>query len=166
MPSATTTTTTSATTTTTSSNTAAGVATQTWQPNPTCSAGYSGGTGQNGTFVDEYGVTWLVYCQQWNTKAQYAQGGTNGRGVSACFRGCDKRPSCVAWYFSGSVTGPATGSGNCFYQLSPLSNWETNTAYYAGARRISNGTPQLPCPYYHNSNWVDTAGNVWGVICG
>ncbi|KAF7191331.1 hypothetical protein HII31_07354 [Pseudocercospora fuligena] len=109
-----------------------------------------------------------VNCGQYNIKASYAQGGTNTRGISACFRGCDKRPSCVGFYYSGTAaSGTGYGAGQCYYQLTPLDpTWATSTTYYAGAVLISNGTPQLPCPYYNGSTYVDTAGNSWGVLCG
>ncbi|KAF7187077.1 Glucoamylase [Pseudocercospora fuligena] len=70
---------------------------------------------------------------------------TNGRGMSACFRGCDKVPGCVGFYYLGTEIGD--------YRI------------YAGAHMLL-ASPQLPCPYYNNSQQVDSQGNTWNVLCG
>lgn len=85
-------------------------ATQAWGPAATCTAGLSpyNPPDANGTFIDSYSATWQVNCGQRDQKVYGTNGGTNGRGISACFRGCDKRPGCTAFYYTGTVTGAAT----------------------------------------------------------
>lgn len=84
-------------------------------PNGVCSLGGSDPTG--GTYVDFYGATYDVRCaaRPVGTLCQSASQGTNGQGPYACFKGCDKRAGCVAFHYTGTSTGPKTGSGQCFY---------------------------------------------------
>ncbi|KXT01038.1 hypothetical protein AC578_4437 [Pseudocercospora eumusae] len=151
-------------------------ATQAWNFAPTCTAGltpFNNGDA-NGTFTDTYGALWQMNCGQRNTKAFYNNnGGTNGRGISACFRGCDKRPGCVGFYFVGSVNSATSGSGLCYYQNRELSNYVLDAgttpnnqwgSFYGGAHMIRASTQQ-PCPYYNGTTWQDSAGNSWAIYC-
>lgn len=79
---------------------------QTWTPAASCTNGLPTPTASNGTYIDGYGANWAVYCGQDNTGAVYdAYEGTNGEGIFGCFEGCDQRPGCTAFSYSGTVAG-------------------------------------------------------------
>lgn len=84
-------------------------ATKSWSYNSqSCLAGLSAGAAgdANGTVVDSFGATYQVNCgQRASTPDSFASPGTNGRGLSACFRSCDKTPGCVGFAYYGTVTG-------------------------------------------------------------
>ena len=125
-------------------STANAQASQTWVPNAQCSAGLPNPSALNGTFTDQFGAFWEVNCAQDSDGFSYDQNsGTNGHGIYACFQGCDKRPSCRAFSYTGTVTGYPGGSGKCFYKTGS-GQYFASSAVYAAANLISNGTPQQP----------------------
>lgn len=147
-------------------------ATQAWTgPVPTCTNGMADDfSDPNGTYTDGYGAQWQVECGQRNARVADTSASNGGGGIYACFRGCDKRPNCIGFYYAGTVTGPTTGTGICYYYYFPsLSTssasqyWYTDGATYGGAFLLGGGSPNLPCPYYNGSTWIDTAGNTWQV---
>ena len=80
--------------------------TQTWTPAATCTSGLPTPASSNGTYVDAFGANWAVQCAQDSTGFSYDQfEGTNGHGVYACFLGCDNRPGCTAFMYTGTVSG-------------------------------------------------------------
>ena len=135
--------------------------TGTFTPAATCTNGLSNPTASSGTYVDAFGANWAVYCGQDSTEYSYDQfEGTNGHGVYACFLGCDNRPGCTAFMYTGTVAGkrssyiyqrkyltsmigPNTGSGKCYYKFSS-GTYYTNSTVYASGNLISNGTPSKP----------------------
>lgn len=155
--------------------------TQTWTPAPTCSNGLANPAAQNGTYVDKYGASYTVQCAQDSTGFVYDMNGpTNGQGVYACFKGCDQRPGCTAFAYIGTVTsklsqifvpttdsssGPTAGSGRCYYKFT-YGYYYTNSTVYAAANLISNGTPNLVCPYYNQTTYRLSDNSVWQVYCG
>ena len=80
--------------------------TQTFTPAATCTSGLPTPSASNGTYVDAFGANWAVQCAQDSTGYSYDQyEGTNGHGVYACFLGCDNRPGCTAFMYTGTVSG-------------------------------------------------------------
>ncbi len=83
--------------------------TQTYTPAATCTSGLPNPANPNGTYVDAFGANWAVQCAQDSTGFSYDQyEGTNGHGIYACFLGCDNRPGCTAFMYTGTVTGEST----------------------------------------------------------
>ncbi|KXT11133.1 hypothetical protein AC579_4937 [Pseudocercospora musae] len=149
-------------------------ATQQWNYNPTCTAGLfpQDPNNLNGTIVDTFGATWQVNCQQRSPGTYLPTVDTNGRGMSACFRGCDKVPGCVGFYYLGTEIDATNGTGICRYQRRVLSPYVPDSYTTVGDYRIYASahsllaSPQLPCPYYNNSRQIDGQGNTWSVFCG
>ncbi|KAK3116534.1 hypothetical protein LTR53_003022 [Teratosphaeriaceae sp. CCFEE 6253] len=137
---------------------------QTWTPSPVCSNGLATPSSLRGTYSDAYGANWDVECAQDSTGFVYNVQGTSGFGVYGCFRGCDNSPGCTGFSFIGSVTSPNTGSGQCYYRYQ-AGTYYANATVYAGANLISNGTPNLPCPYYNGSTYSNCDGSVYQVYC-
>ena len=117
----------------------------TWAPAPTCSNGLSPSpVTLQGTYLDQFGANWNVECAQDSDGFVYeSNSGTNGQGIYACFQGCDKRPGCTAFQYTGTVTGNPGGAGRCYYKM-VSGNYFSNSGSYAAANLISNGTPQMP----------------------
>lgn len=80
--------------------------TGTYNYNPTCTSGISPAGGNSGTIVDSYGATYNILCGQDHVPSNYwYSGGTNGQGIDACMRGCDRSSNCTAFYFAGTLSG-------------------------------------------------------------
>lgn len=95
------------TTTTTTANGISPVATQAWVPNPTCVNGLANPSGNNGFYLDSKGATWQINCGLRQSVISNVIGpyGGNDQGIYGCWKSCDRRPRCVAFYYLGSVTG-------------------------------------------------------------
>ncbi|KAK6442114.1 glycoside hydrolase 15 protein [Oleoguttula sp. CCFEE 5521] len=135
---------------------------QSWAPAATCSNGGPNPTG--GAYTDKFGANYSVSCGQDLTGMTFASAGVTGQGIYGCFKGCDNRPTCSAFGYNGTVTGPTSGTGTCYYRA-VAGNYITANIY-AAANMISNGTPQLPCPYYNQTVFTDASSVRWQVFCG
>lgn len=103
---------------------------QSWTPTAICSSGLPTPTVQNGSFSDAYSAVWNVQCGQDSTGIVYdGTEGTNGQGVTACFRGCDKRPGCTAFSF---IETAGTTESKRIFPPSPHAIWLTcfNSFHY------------------------------------
>ncbi|KAM0717693.1 hypothetical protein Q7P37_007545 [Cladosporium fusiforme] len=156
--------------------------THVWAPAASCTVGSSGvGVMRGGVYRDDYGSYWQVGCDyDWSSQvfydstAYYAYSGTNGQGIFACFRGCASRVNCVAFTYTGTITGPGDGSGRCFahyrdFQGSLYFNGSTSLdgqKVYASAYMFQS-SPSMVCPYFNNTAMYTTSsGQAWFVICG
>lgn len=78
---------------------------QCWNPTPTCSAGLSNNANNpsdlGGRYYDPaYGALWNVQCAQGSSNTAYfGSWSTNGQGIYACWKGCEKRIGCTAISF-------------------------------------------------------------------
>ncbi|KAK4548327.1 hypothetical protein LTR36_010197 [Oleoguttula mirabilis] len=131
----------------------------------TCTNGLATPSSPGGTYSDNYGALWNVECGQDLTGAAYTNLGTNNQGIYSCFQNCDRLVGCTAFAYIGTVTGVSSGSGHCYHRTQAGSYYLNNTVY-AAANLISNGTPQLPCPYYNGTTFTNSDGSVWQVFCG
>lgn len=89
------------------------IPTQTWniglavpatpsQSNAGCVNGLANQADPNGYFDDFYGARYAVRCAQDSDGFVYNGAiSNNGRGIEACFRGCDNRPNCRGFYYLG-----------------------------------------------------------------
>ncbi|KAI5369443.1 Putative PAN/Apple domain, alpha/Beta hydrolase, feruloyl esterase B/C/D [Septoria linicola] len=147
--------------------------TQTWNiaqatsatTNAGCVNGLANPADPNGFYVDPFGATYAIRCQQSSNGFVYDNVGTNAQGAYGCSKGCDNRPNCKGWHFEGTQSSGTTGSGRCYFR-SVVGQFSSNTSVYAGAELISNGTPRLPCPYYNNTIFTDTQNYQWRIRCG
>nr|OQO20802.1 hypothetical protein B0A51_15352 [Rachicladosporium sp. CCFEE 5018] len=136
---------------------------QSWAPAATCSNGGPNPTG--GAHTDHFGANYSVSCGQDLDGYVYASAGVSGQGIYGCFKGCDNRPRCNSFNYNGTQTGPLAGTGTCYYRYQ-AGNYFTAAGAYAAANLISNGTPQLPCPYYNQTVYTDANNVKWQVYCG
>lgn len=83
--------------------------TQSWTPGPTCSAGLSNIANNpsdlGGLYTDpKYSALWNIECAQGSTSSYYGTSSTNGQGIYACFKNCEKRIGCTGFSFTSSGT--------------------------------------------------------------
>ena len=93
--------------------------TQTWTPAASCTNGLATPASSSGSYIDAFGANYAVQCGQDSTGPWYdGNAGTNGHGIYSCFLGCDNRPGCTAFMYTGTVTGKyAPGSALYFTDL-------------------------------------------------
>ncbi|RMY81063.1 hypothetical protein D0864_08427 [Hortaea werneckii] len=147
---------------------------QCWNPTPTCSAGLSNNANNpsdlGGRYYDPaYGALWNVQCAQGSSNTAYfGSWSTNGQGIHACWKGCEKRIGCTAISFDSTnyqQTSPTVGGGRC-YGYSDIGNYTASTLYYASANIIVPNT-YFPCPTYNGSTYTNPQdGSVWQISCG
>ncbi|RMX99437.1 hypothetical protein D0868_09541 [Hortaea werneckii] len=155
---------------------------QCWNPTPTCSAGLSNIANNpsdlGGRYYDPaYSALWNVQCAQGSSNTAYfGSWTTNGQGIYACWKGCEKRIGCTAISFDS--TGyqqtsmvalipccPTIGGGRC-YGYSDIGNYTASTLYYASANIIVPNT-YFPCPTYNGATYTNPQdGSVWQIRCG
>ncbi|KAI7317595.1 hypothetical protein KC315_g10351 [Hortaea werneckii] len=116
-----------------------------------------------------YGVLWNVQCAQGSSNTAYfGSWSTNGQGIYACWKGCEKRIGCTAISFDSTnyqQTGPTVGGGRC-YGYSDIGNYTASTLYYASANILVPNT-YFPCPTYNGSTYTNPQdGSVWQIRCG
>ncbi|KAI7493155.1 carbohydrate esterase family 1 protein, partial [Hortaea werneckii] len=116
-----------------------------------------------------YGVLWNVQCAQGSSNTAYfGSWSTNGQGIYACWKGCEKRIGCTAISFDSTnyqQTGPTIGGGRC-YGYSDIGNYTASTLYYASANILVPNT-YFPCPTYNGSTYTNPQdGSVWQIRCG
>lgn len=79
---------------------------QTWTPAATCTNALATPAASSGSYIDAFGANWAVQCGQDSTGAWFdGNAGTNGHGIYSCFLGCDNRPGCTAFTYTGTVSG-------------------------------------------------------------
>ncbi|KAI7048937.1 hypothetical protein KC327_g1276 [Hortaea werneckii] len=147
---------------------------QCWNPTPTCSAGLSNIANNQsdlgGRYYDPaYNALWNVQCAQGSSNTAYfGSWSTNGQGIYACWKGCEKRIGCTAISFDSTgyqQTSPTVGGGRC-YGYSDIGNYTASTLYYASANIIVPNT-YFPCPTYNGSTYTNPQdGSVWQIRCG
>ncbi|KAI6823474.1 hypothetical protein KC340_g11758 [Hortaea werneckii] len=147
---------------------------QCWNPTPTCSAGLSNIANNpsdlGGRYYDPaYGALWNVQCAQGSSNTAYfGSWTTNGQGIYACWKGCEKRIGCTAISFDSTgyqQTSPTAGGGRC-YGYTDIGNYTASTLYYASANIIAPNT-YFPCPTYNGSTYTNPQdGSVWQIRCG
>lgn len=72
---------------------------------------------------------------------------------------------CHAWSDLTTNAGATAGSGRCYYKFN-YGYYYTNSSVYAAANLISNGTPNLVCPYYNMTTYTLPDNSVWQIYCG
>ncbi|KAI7159869.1 putative ferulic acid esterase [Hortaea werneckii] len=147
---------------------------QCWNPTPTCSAGLSNIANNpsdlGGRYYDPaYSALWNVQCAQGSSNTAYfGSWTTNGQGIYACWKGCEKRIGCTAISFDSTgyqQTSPTVGGGRC-YGYSDIGNYTASTLYYASANIIVPNT-YFPCPTYNGATYTNPQdGSVWQIRCG
>ncbi|KAI7577873.1 putative ferulic acid esterase, partial [Hortaea werneckii] len=147
---------------------------QCWNPTPTCSAGLSNIANNpsdlGGRYYDPaYSALWNVQCAQGSSNTAYfGSWTTNGQGIYACWKGCEKRIGCTAISFDSTgyqQTSPTIGGGRC-YGYSDIGNYTASTLYYASANIIVPNT-YFPCPTYNGATYTNPQdGSVWQIRCG